>query len=70
MEQKKTLDDEKRYHETLKARYKKEADVRKYKHRMATRHQNKNSIDVLQSLNQYSKSMIAMRTDDEILYNY
>ena len=54
----------------MRAIYKKQADERKYKHRLAVRHQNRNSIEVLDSMNEYGKSFLAMYTDDPVLYTY
>ena len=47
MEQKDIVDNEKGYRNELRERYKKEAEVRKYKYRMAMRHQSRNSLEVL-----------------------
>jgi len=47
MQQKSIVDNEKQYREELRNKYKKEAEIRKYKYRMAMRHQNRNSVEVL-----------------------
>ena len=70
MEQKEIVDNEKGYRNELRERYKKEAEVRKYKYRMAMRHQSRNSLEVLQSLNAYGSFFLYMHTDDDILFAY
>ena len=70
MEQKQIVDDQKQYREQLRAKYKEEADLRRYKHRMALRQQNKSGAEVLQSLAGYANKFLLMSTEDTALFAY
>lgn len=68
--QKEIVDKEEDYRALLRETYKKEADIRKHKYRMALRHQNRNSFEVNLNLNEYGDYFLFLNTDDQVLYKY
>ena len=53
MDQKKIVDEEREQRKELRVRYRQEAMVKKYKYRMAERHQNRNHSEVRDALYLY-----------------
>ena len=70
MEQKTIVTNQDTYKKDLRQRYKSEAEIRKYKYRMAQRHQNRVNIGVLGSLSDYCSHFLWLNTDDEVLFKY
>jgi hypothetical protein len=70
MEQKVVVEKEKDYRQNLRDKYKKDAELRKYKHRLALRQQSNNSAQVLESIMEYSEKFLWRSTDDPTLYAY
>ena len=68
--QKEIVEQEEDFRSKIRDHYKKQADVRKSKYRMAQRVQGRNAFETLEHLKAYGDYFIWLNTDDKVLYLY
>lgn len=70
LDQKKIVEEEKLRRQDLRVRYRREAQIKKYKYRMQERHQTRSVGEVRTFLRKYADYFLNKRVTDDVLYDY